>query len=96
MVDHPLGLALEESAARVYVDLLILHQCPVTSLRILPSCMEEEASSYGFSDLRKFPAGSNNIQLVSVDIKHNLITFNVLSMEQITYDPLTQKDNDQE
>lgn len=60
VVDYPLGLILEKCAARVYVDRLILHQCPVISLGILPSCMEEETSSYGFSDLRKFLPSTDN------------------------------------
>lgn len=72
MVDNPVRLSLEKRAAWVHVDWLILHHRPVTSLRVLSSCMEEETSSYSFSDLRKVLASTHNIQLVPVRKKQDL------------------------
>lgn len=65
MVDDPVGLSLGKSTAGMYVDSLILHQSFITFLWILPGCMEEEASSYGFPYLCKVFPSTHYIQFVS-------------------------------
>lgn len=66
VVNNPVWLSLEEGTAWVNINRLVLNQCPVSLLWILPRSMKEKASSYRLPNLRKIPPCTDYIQFVSV------------------------------
>jgi len=56
VVDHPVRLTLEQRAAGVDVHWLILHQCSVALLGVLPGCVEKEPTGDGLPNLSEVAA----------------------------------------
>lgn len=61
VIDDPVWLSLEQSAAWMDVNWLVLDQCPVALLRILSSRMEEEPRRDRLPYLCKILAGAHHI-----------------------------------
>lgn len=50
MVDHPFGLLVEEGAARVDVDLVVVNKRPVAAFCVLSGSVEKETGNNGLAD----------------------------------------------
>jgi hypothetical protein len=73
MVDDPIRLPLEQSAAWVDVHRLVLYQGSVSFLGILPGSMEKEASGNRFPNFGEVLPSCDNIQFISAEKPANML-----------------------
>lgn len=75
VIDDPIGLPLEKSTARVYVNGLVLDYGPVSFLRVLPCSMKEETGGYCLPYFGEIPSSTYDVQFVPYRIKDSLVNY---------------------